>query len=180
MIILASSSLTRAKILKNAEIDFKQISANFDESIVKKQNPWSYSYEVAMAKKEQFFKIYDLKNVLFADSSVICENEILGKAENDEVAEKMLNLQSENLVSVVTSMIFIGENFTFSNISVASFEFLKFPADEIKKYIESGDYKGKAGAMMIEGFNKKFIKSQKGFTSTAMGLSVEILKRYLW
>lgn len=52
--------------------------------------------------------------------------------------------------------------------------------EEIEKYIADGEYKGKAGAMMIEGFNKKFIIDQSGETYTAMGLNVEILKRYLW
>ena len=41
------------------------------------------------------------------------------------------------------------------------------------------DMVGEAGAMMIEGFNKKYIVSQKGNTSTAMGLNAEILKAYI-
>ena len=32
---------------------------------------------------------------------------------------------------------------------------------------------------MIEGINKKYIVSQKGNTSTAMGLNAEILKAYI-
>ncbi len=47
-------------------------------------------------------------------------------------------------------------------------------------YIASGDWRGKAGAMSIEGFNEKYILSSVGDKSTAMGLNVEILKRFVW
>jgi septum formation protein len=40
-------------------------------------------------------------------------------------------------------------------------------------------WKDKAGACMVEGFCKKYIKSQIGLTSTAMGLSIEKLIPYL-
>ena len=57
MIYLASSSPTRAKILKENGIEFTQIPVNFDESKIAKTCYMSYSYKVAQAKKEQFFKL---------------------------------------------------------------------------------------------------------------------------
>lgn len=182
MIYLASSSPTRAKILKENGIEFTQIPVNFDESKIAKTCYMSYSYKVAQAKKEQFFKIYGSKydNVLFADSSVICSGKILGKAKNDEEAREMLNLQSGNKAGVISALIFVSREKIIENISISIFHFAKFPFEEIEKYIADGEYKGKAGAMMIEGFNKKFIIDQSGETYTAMGLNVEILKRYLW
>ena len=38
---------------------------------------------------------------------------------------------------------------------------------------------GKAGAIMVEGFCKPYIKSVDGYESTAMGLCVEKLLPYL-
>ena len=46
-------------------------------------------------------------------------------------------------------------------------------------YINSGECFGKAGAIMVEGFCKPYIKSVKGYESTAMGLCVEKLKAYM-
>ncbi|MFC2586918.1 MAG: septum formation inhibitor Maf [Campylobacter sp.] len=181
MIILASSSQTRAKILTENGVKFEQISFEFDESEISKDcAPHIYVQRVAKAKKEQFFKAYpDAKNVLFADSCVACEGKILGKATDKNEASDMLWLQSGKVCSVFSAMIFTGENFELLNVSETAYEFDKFSQDDMQSYLESDEWRGKAGAMTIENFNKKYIISQQGETSTAMGLNVKILKAFL-
>ena len=49
----------------------------------------------------------------------------------------------------------------------------------MENYLKSGECFGKAGAIMVEGFCKPYIKSVKGFESTAMGLSIEKLIPFL-
>lgn len=182
MIILASSSPTRAKILKDNNVDFKQVVMNFNEENIDKNNPFTYAYKVALSKKEQFFKNYNNKydNVLFADSCVVVNNQIFGKAKNNEEAKNMLLQQSGNYTSIITAMIFQSNKFEFSNLSITTYKFKNFDEFDLENYIKNQEYKGKAGAMSIESFNKKYIISQKGNTSTAMGLNIEILKAYLW
>ncbi|CZE47007.1 septum formation inhibitor Maf [Campylobacter geochelonis] len=180
MIYLASSSPTRAKILKDYGVEFTQIPFSYDESIIAKADPLTYAYEIVNLKHKQFCAAHkELKNTLFADSCVVVNNEIYGKAQNEEEAYKMLKAQSQNEASVISAMMFDGDNFNLLNLSITTYKFSKFNEDDLSNYLKSGDYKGKAGAMMIEGFNKKYILSQKGNTSTAMGLNVEILKAYL-
>lgn len=177
---LASSSVTRAKILRDFGIAFTQIPFEYDESINIKKDPLTYTYSVVKAKEKQFLsKNPNLENTLFADSAVIVDNQIYGKAKNESEARDMLLKQSGNLASVVSSFIFIGQNFRLENTSITTYKFKEFSIDDIDMYIKSKDCYGKAGAMMIEGFNKKYIISQVGNTSTAMGLNAEILKAYL-
>lgn len=181
MIYLASASPTRAQILKDGGVEFTQIPFDFDESGVSKENVFTYSYRVALAKKAQFFKIYEnYDRVLFADSVVIANSEILGKARDEDEALRMLKAQSGGACGVYTAMIFVSKNLTLQNISVASYKFAKFSEADLRSYIASGDWRGKAGAMSIEGFNEKYILSSVGDKSTAMGLNVEILKRFVW
>lgn len=181
MIILASSSQTRAKILTENGINFEQISFEFDESKISKDcAPHIYVQRVVKAKKEQFFKTYPhAKNVLFADSCVACEGKILGKAADENEASDMLWLQSGKVCSVFSAMIFAGENFELLNVSETAYKFSNFSQDDVQSYLASGQWSGKAGAMTIENFNKKYIISQQGETSTAMGLNVKILKAFL-
>ena len=75
----------------------------------------------------------------------------------------------------------ISQNFKniYFAVGVHPDERTKFDENELEIYIKSGDWRGKAGAMMIEGFNKKFILAQDGMSSTARGLSAEILKAFL-
>ena len=181
MIYLASGSPTRAQILKEGGVEFIQIPFDFDESGISKQDARSYSYRVALSKKAQFFKIYEnYDRVLFADSSVLAGGQILGKACDEADALRMLDLQSGAVSSVYTAMIFVSKNLQLAALSVASYKFDKFNEVDLREYIASGDWRGKAGAMSIEGFNEKYILSSRGSKFTAMGLDLEILKRFIW
>ena len=113
MIFLASSSQTRAKILRQSGINFEQIFFNYDEGGVDKNlPPHVYVQKIVAAKKEQFLKANSgVKNVVFADSVVVCDGKILGKAKDENEAFKMLKMQSENTARIVTAMIFLSEKF---------------------------------------------------------------------
>ncbi|WP_297939377.1 septum formation inhibitor Maf, partial [uncultured Campylobacter sp.] len=120
-----------------------------------------------------------VKNVVFADSVVVCGGKILGKAKDEKEALKMLKMQSGSTARIVTAMIFLGEKFELFNVSFAEYKFAKFDEADLKNYLSGDLWQGKAGAMTIENFNKKYILSQNGETSTAMGLNVKILKAFL-
>lgn len=49
----------------------------------------------------------------------------------------------------------------------------------MQNYLDSGVCFGKAGAIMVEGFCKPYIKNVLGFESTAMGLCVEKLQMFI-
>jgi septum formation protein maf len=181
MIILASSSVTRAKVLRDYGVKFEQVSFNYDESgIDKNLPPHIYVQKIVAAKKEQFLKANEnVKNVVFADSVVVCGGKILGKAKDKQEALKMLQMQSGSTARIVTAMIFLGEKFELFNVSFAEYKFAKFDEADLQNYLSGDLWQGKAGAMTIENFNKKYILSQNGETSTAMGLNVKILKAFL-
>ena len=181
MIILASSSVTRAKVLRDHGVKFEQVFFDYDEGGVDKNlPPHVYVQKIVAAKKEQFLKANEnAKNVVFADSVVVCGDKILGKAKDEQEALKMLQMQSGNVARIVTAMIFLGEKFELINVSFAEYKFAKFDEADLHNYLSGDLWQGKAGAMTIENFNKKYILSQNGETSTAMGLNVKILKAFL-
>lgn len=181
MIILASSSVTRANVLQDHGVKFEQVSFDYDESGVDKNlPPHVYVQKIVAAKKEQFLKANEnVKNVVFADSIVVCDGKILGKAKDEQEALKMLQMQSGSTARIVTAMIFLGEKFELFNVSFTEYKFAKFDEADLLNYLSGDLWQGKAGAMTIENFNKKYILSQNGETSTAMGLNVKILKAFL-
>ncbi|WP_423902660.1 septum formation inhibitor Maf [Campylobacter showae] len=181
MIILASSSATRAKVLRDHGVKFEQVFFDYDESGVDKNlPPHVYVQKIVAAKKEQFLKANEnVKKVVFADSVVVCGGKILGKAKDKQEALKMLQMQSGSTARIVTAMIFLGEKFELFNVSFAEYKFAKFDEADLQNYLSGDLWQGKAGAMTIENFNKKYILSQNGETSTAMGLNVKILKAFL-
>ncbi|MDR2635614.1 MAG: septum formation inhibitor Maf [Campylobacteraceae bacterium] len=180
MIALGSSSSTRAKILKDAHIDFIQRAYEFDESAVKDKNAYELIYKIAKGKAARYLEIYPLDMpFVVADTVVVAGGKILGKAQDIDEAREMLLLQSNNSVSIATCMIYKSLRLEFIDLSVTSYEFDRFKNDDLEIYLESNEWQGKAGACMVEGFCKPYIKSVHGFESTAMGLSIEKLLPFL-
>ena len=181
MIRLGSNSPTRALILKNFGIDFIQNGGDFDEDSIKTTNPKSFCYEATLGKFKELYKKYGVEDMplLVADSVVTCEGKLLRKAKDYDDAKAMLELQSGNKTSVITCMIYKSKEKEVINLSITTYQFSEFNKEDMKNYLNSGECFGKAGAIMVEGFCKPYIKSVNGYESTAMGLCVEKLKIFL-
>ncbi|WP_323595713.1 septum formation inhibitor Maf [Aliarcobacter butzleri] len=181
MIRLGSNSPTRALILKSFGIDFIQNGGDFDEDSIKTTNPKSFCYEATLGKFKELYKKYDVEDMplLVADSVVTCEGKLLRKAKDYDDAKAMLELQSGNKTSVITCMIYKSKEKEFIDISITTYQFSEFKKEDMKEYLNSGECFGKAGAIMVEGFCKPYIKNVIGYESTAMGLCVEKLKLVL-
>lgn len=180
MIILASKSTTRAKILKDFGIEFKQIDIDYNEDILNTNNPISYSWNVVNAKVKQFFDNFKAHDrVLFADSCVFCNNKILGKAKDSHEARDFLKLQSGSYCAVYTAMKFVSNAYNIDLLSVSKYKFDNFDLDDLELYLKTNQWQGKAGAMSIEGFNKKYILKSSGNYTTTMGLDIINLKAFL-
>ena len=181
LIRLGSNSPTRAKILEENNIDFVQNGGSFDEDSIKTTNPKSFVYEATLGKYHELIKKYGYEKMplLVADSVVTSNGELLRKAKDEKEARRMLKLQSGNETSVITCMIYKSKEIELIDISITTYQFKKFNENEIEQYIKSGECFGKAGAIMVEGFCKPYIKSVKGYESTAMGLCVEKLKVFI-
>ncbi|MDO9265616.1 MAG: septum formation inhibitor Maf [Sulfurimonas sp.] len=181
MIRLASSSVTRAELLKNAGIDFIQESVDFDEESVVATSPKNFVYLATIGKFEANIKAfgYDEYPLLVADTVVTADGKILRKAKSAGEARDILLSQSGSVVSIITCMIFQSKKMKIIDISKTDYIFREFDLDDIENYLASGDWRGKAGACMVEGFCKRYIKEVKGFESTAMGLNTDLLKTYL-
>ncbi|MDR1460312.1 MAG: septum formation inhibitor Maf [Campylobacteraceae bacterium] len=180
MIALGSNSQTRAKILRNAGVEFIIRGCDFDEGGVKTQNPYEYVYEVTKGKFKSYLKNYVFDMPFVVADTVVCVNkEILLKAKDKKEAERMLKLQSGEDVDIITYMIYKSEYLEFADLSLTKYKFKKFAEKELNEYLKSDEWFGKAGACMVEGFCKPYIKSVEGFESTAMGLSIEKLLPFL-
>lgn len=181
MLRLGSNSPTRALILKNFGVDFIQNGGDFDEDSIKTTNPKSFCYEATKGKFNELYNKYGIEDMplLVADSVVTCEGKLLRKAKDLNDAKAMLELQSENITSVITCMIYKSKVKEIIDISVTTYEFKKFDKNHMDEYLSSGECFGKAGAIMVEGFCKPYIKKVVGYESTAMGLCAEKLKMFI-
>ena len=177
---LASGSETRAMLLREANIDFIQESVEFDEDSIVATSPKNFVYQATLGKYEANLKAFGFEDypLLVADTVVTSQNQILRKARCVDDARNILMTQSGNVTSIVTCMIYHSKEKKIVDISQTDYIFAPFDMDDLDAYLQSGEWRGKAGACMVEGFCKKYIKEVKGYESTAMGLSVEVLKSF--
>ena len=181
MIRLASSSQTRAILLQQAGIDFIQESAEFDEDAIVASSPKDFVYQATQGKFDAAMRAFGCEDypLLVADTVVTSQGLILRKARCVDDARNILMTQSGNITSIVTCLIYNTPQLRLIDISSTDYLFNKFDMDDLDRYLESGLWRGKAGACMVEGFCKSYIKEVRGYESTAMGLSIEVFKPYL-
>lgn len=180
MIRLASSSSTRAQLLKEAGIEFTQESVDFDEDRIIAPTPKNFVYQATLGKYEANLKAFGFNDypLLVADTVVASQNRILRKAKCLDDARNILMTQSGNITSIITCMIYQSPKLKLIDISTTDYIFDDFNLDDLESYLRSGEWRGKAGACMVEGFCKSYIKEVRGFESTAMGLNTAVLKRF--
>ena len=179
-LILASKSATRAKILKSFDIKFSQVGVDFDEDILPYKKPKDFVYHATKGKLEAYLAKNELdKPVLCADTVVCADDEILRKAKDKKSAKEILLKQSGNSVSILTCMFYKTKKMEFIDLSATKYLFYEFDAKKLDSYLSGDEWRDKAGACMVEGFCKEYIKEVIGYQSTAMGLSVEKLMPFL-
>jgi len=181
MIRLCSGSVTRAKLLTNAGIKFIQESIDFDEDSIIASSPKNFVYQATLGKYKANLKAFGYEDypLLVADTVVTSQGHILRKARCEDDARNILMTQSGNITSIVTCMIYQDKEKKIIDISSTDYIFSKFDMDDLDVYMLSGEWRGKAGACMVEGFCKQYIREVRGDESTAMGLHTQILQSFL-
>jgi septum formation protein len=134
-----------------------------------------------MGKYEANFKAFGIEEypLLVADTVVTSGGQILRKAKCKEDARNILMTQSGSVTSIVTCMVYHAKDKKIVDISQTDYIFKPFDLDDLENYLESGEWRGKAGACMVEGFCKPYIQEVRGFESTAMGLCTEVLRAFI-
>jgi septum formation protein len=176
MLILGSGSETRAKILIDAVIYFVQKPCDFDEDALRQEVPKNFVYHAAMGKMKACEETLGLETpLLTADTVVTAGGEILRKAADETEAREILMKQSGKEAAIITCMVYKSVHKMFIDLSVTTYRFAPFDPDALERYLASDEWRGKAGACMVEGFCKPYILEVRGYESCAMGLTVEKL-----
>jgi septum formation protein len=178
MLRLASASPTRAQLLKEAGVSFIQESIDFDEDSIVTSCPKNFVYQATHGKYEVNRRTFGIEDypLLVADTVVTSQGKILRKARSEDEAREILQTQSGSITSIITCMIYESVEKKIIDISSTDYIFGEFSDSDLDRYLKSGEWRGKAGACMVEGFCKKYIKELRGYESTAMGLNTHLLK----
>lgn len=182
MIILASSSPRRAKLLKDAGLEFKVVSSDVDETFDAQMEPHEIAMFLAKLKANHIAKNYKNDIVIGADTIVVYDGKILGKPIDENNAFEMLTTLSNQCHVVYTGVSIISkekEEIFYSQTKVCMKPLSEL---EIKAYINTKEPMDKAGAYGIQGDGGRLVDHYEGDFFTIMGLPLKELltrlKRY--
>ena len=171
--ILASGSPRRQEILKEVGFNFKVVVPEIEE-VSKEEEPVKKILDISRKKAMSVGEKYTNEYVLSADTVVVVDNKILGKPKNVEEAREYLSLLSGREHEVITAYTFmsIEKNIFLSDYSVSKVKFYKLDEETINWYIETEEYKDKAGAYGIQGKGRILVENINGEFFSIMGFPV--------
>ena len=169
-VALASRSPRRRELLEQIDVEYEIIDIDIDESWKENETPLDYVRRIAEEKARTGKTL--LKNnlpVLAADTAVVLDGHILGKAENKDDAIAMLTKLSGKSHEVLSAVTVINKE-EQTKVSISKVTFKQLSPEEIETYAESDEPIGKAGGYAIQGKAAVFIERLEGSYSGVMGL----------
>jgi septum formation protein len=181
-LILASASERRAEILRDAGISFTQLPSSIDETPYPGESPHDLVQRLATAKAELVAaRAVGPAIVIGADTEVTLDGHIFGKPKSSDDARHMLERLSGRTHSVITGVALIrlpdAERQTFDETTHVHFATLS--AEEMSRYLATGEPHDKAGAYGIQGRAGRYIPRIEGCYFNVVGLPLARLQRAL-
>lgn len=178
MLVLASQSPRRSEILRAAGFDFTVRAVAVDESVLAGERPPDYVQRLA-EMKARAIEATDEETVLGADTTVVIEDEILGKPEDDDDARRMLRRLAGRRHEVLTGICLRRESRVTIDCGRTAVWFSPMSEAEIEEYVASGEPMDKAGGYAIQGLASKFVERIDGCYFNVMGLPLSLVYRKL-
>ena len=182
-IYLASKSPRRRELLRQVGIEFELLllrdaaprGPDVSEIVLPNERPEAYVARVTLEKANTAWihmlaRKLPIHPVLAADTTVVIDQQILGKPSNQSEAILMLNRLSGRTHHVLTSLsVHIGEeSFQYTQTSEVTFAMLTY--EQILAYCSTQEPYDKAGGYGIQGLAARFISHISGSYSGIMGL----------
>lgn len=180
-IVLASSSPRRREILERFNIDFEIIKSDIDEKTSSDEDPIQVVMSLAFQKAEDITNKIDFDAIIIAADTVVYMDRILGKPKNEKDAYRMLKSLSGKEHYVITGIAIVDTNLgkKIIDYEITKVKFRELQPEKINRYIETGEFKDKAGAYGIQGYGEILVDWIEGSYSNVVGLPIVKLDKLL-
>ncbi|PHR93227.1 MAG: septum formation protein Maf [Robiginitomaculum sp.] len=173
-LILASASPRRIELLAQIGIVPDQVlPADIDETPAKTEIPKPHALRLAQGKAEAIARTHKEAFILAADTVVGVGRRILPKSEDEQTARACLELLSGRSHRVFTGVCVIAPDGVIRSRVVETRLKMKRLSDlEMRTYLDSGEWNGKAGGYGIQGLAGAYISQIIGSFTNVVGLPV--------
>ena len=178
-LVLASRSPRRSELLQTAGIPFQCEPAGDVEAALAAEllaagtAPDVYARQLARAKANDVSSRYPGRLVLGSDTVVVLDGDILEKPADEAEAEFLLSRLSGRWHTVISSVALVGGPARTPGLidhEATEVEFLPLNAEDIARYVRTGEPMDKAGAYGIQGYGALMVRGVRGCYFNVMGL----------
>ena len=173
-IVLASGSPRRKQLLEMLRIPFRVIAPDVDEHVLPGEKPDAYVTRLSRAKAQAVVALAAGDVVLAADTTVVIDNEILGKPVSPEDAVRMLERLQGRTHQVLTSVAVAESGRLDQALDVSRVIFRPNDRSTLEAYVATGEPLDKAGAYAIQGLGAPLIERVEGDFFGVMGLPLRL------
>jgi len=178
MLILASKSPRRVKLLAQAGIRHKMIPSHIEENSSYKR-PAMIVRELAYRKALSVALKHPGSPVLGSDTLVYCKGKVLGKPKNIKDALRLLRLQNGSWQAVHTgvALIWLEKGVFLAGAEISHCKARRLGDAELKEL--SLKHHDKAGAYAVQDKGDEFVEKIEGRFDTVVGLSMNLVRKFM-
>ncbi|SHI90836.1 septum formation protein [Malonomonas rubra DSM 5091] len=173
-IILASASPRRKELLEQIGLQFDIIPSNADEIVLPNETPEEHVVRLSIDKATEVAQRSGSNGRWFigSDTIVLCDDQILGKPQDEKHAAQMLKMLSGREHRVLSGYAILDRKTGAQKAEAVSTKvaFRNLTEDEIARYIATGEPMDKAGSYAIQGLAVCFVAGIEGSYTNVVGL----------
>jgi septum formation protein len=170
-LVLASTSPQRRAILEQLRIPFEVVVPRYEEG--------AGGDPVAHAAGKARSVDGAGRPVLGVDTVVVCDGEVIGKPADAADANRMLATLSGRVHDVVSGLCLRTDAWEELHSETTSVTFRSLSSIERERYLDSGEWEGRAGAYAIQGLGASLVERIDGDYLNVVGLPGALLVRVL-
>lgn len=177
-LILASASPRRAQLLREAGYEFTIIAPSLDEPNVHETSlkPAALAEAISYYKARCVSAAVSDAVILAADTIVSAGRQIFGKPADRADAKRILTALAGTIHEVITGVTVLPSDSPIDRIithEVTRVRMRPLSEIELERYLDSGDWQGKAGAFGIQDTDDPFVECVEGSFTNVVGLPME-------
>jgi len=169
-LILASGSPRRRELLSQLGVEFSVAPANIDEGVLPNEAPEDYVLRMAMEKAQTIAREHSGVPVLGADTTVVLDDDILGKPAGHGDALATLARLSGRSHQVMTGICLATPAGSHGEVVTTEVTFITLDLDTCEAYLATDEPWDKAGGYGIQGLAGAFVRTIEGSYSNVVGL----------
>jgi len=182
-LILGSGSITRKKILEEANYTFEVMSADIDEKTIRSTDFSKLPLLIAQAKaKALLTEIREEAILITADQVIVCNRELREKPESKEQAEEYLRSYAHYPAQTITGIVVTNTKTgkQASDTHIAKIHFKKIPDSVIATVLKDGRFMNVAGGFKVEDpLLEEYIDHIEGSIDSIRGLPLGLVEKLI-